>query len=112
MSPLDQSILIISGSSVLRYIEEAEASPCRLVLRHTQIGGIVSISDLQKLAMRPALFTLVTHLELLMAAVIRARFRDRPEDKWLVLLGGRERVEQEWERQKSGGLEIDRIAAT
>ena len=113
MSPLDQSILITSGSSVLRYIEEADASPCRLVLRHTQIDGIVTVSDLQKLAVRPALFTLVTHLELLMAAVTRARFRDRPEDEWLVLLGDRrERVEQEWQKLKAGGLEVDRIAAT
>jgi hypothetical protein len=110
MRLLDQSILITSGSGVLRYIEEAEASPCRLVLRHTRIDGIVTISDLQKLAVRPALFVLVTHLELLMAAAIRARFR---EDEWLVLLGDRrERVELEWEKQKAGGLEIDRIAAT
>jgi hypothetical protein len=87
MSPLDQSILITSSSSVLRYIEEAEASRCRLVLRHTQIDGIVTISDLQKLAVRPALFTLVTHLELLMAAAIRARFQDRPDDDWLTLRG-------------------------
>lgn len=48
-----------------------------------------------------------------MAAAIRARFQDRPEADWLVLLGDRgERVEQEWEKQKAGGLEIDRIAAT
>jgi hypothetical protein len=113
MLPLDQSILITSGSGVLRYIEEAEESPCRLVLRHTQIAGIVTISDLQKLAVRPALFVLVTHLELLMAAAIRARFRDRPEDDWLAQLGDRrEHVEQEWEKLKAAGLEIDRIAAT
>jgi hypothetical protein len=102
MSPLDQSILIASDSGVLSYIEEAEPSPCRLVLRHTQIAGIITIADLQKLAVRPALFILVTHLELLMAAAIRARFRDRPEDDWLVLLGDRrERVEQEWKEQKA-----------
>jgi hypothetical protein len=113
MLPLDQSILITSGSGILRYIEEAEESPCRLVLRQTQIAGIVTISDLQKLAVRPALFVLVTHLELLMAAAIRARFRDRPEDDWLAMLGGRRKnVEQEWEKLKAGGLEIDRIAAT
>jgi hypothetical protein len=32
MSSLDQSILIASDSGVLRYIDEAEASPWRLVL--------------------------------------------------------------------------------
>jgi CBS domain-containing protein len=113
MHSLDQSILITSGSSVLCYIEEAEASPCRLVIRHTRIAGIVTISDLQKLAVRPALFVLVTHLELLMAAAIRARFRDRPDEDWLVKLGDRrDRVEQNWQKLKADGLEIDLIAAT
>lgn len=112
--PLDQSILIASDSGVLRYIEEAEANPCRLVVRHTRIAGIVTISDLQKLAVRPALFVLVTHLELLMAAAIRSHFRGRPDDDWLVLLGDdrRKRVEEEWQKLNAGRLEIDRIAAT
>jgi CBS domain-containing protein len=80
MHSLDPSILITPGSSVLRYIEEAEANPCRLVIRDTRIAGIVTISDLQKLAVRPALFVLVTHLELLMGAAIRAHFRERPDE--------------------------------
>jgi hypothetical protein len=113
MHPLDQSILITSGSSVLRYIEEATASPCRLLIRDTRIEGIVTISDLQKLAVRPALFVLVTHLELLMAAAIRAHFRERPDEDWLGKLGDwRDRVEQEWQKLKASGLEIDLIAAT
>jgi hypothetical protein len=98
---------------VLRYIEEATASPCRLVIRDTQIAGVVTISDLQKLAVRPALFVLVTHLELLMAAAIRAHFRERPDEDWLVKLGDRrDRVEQEWQKLKASSLEIDLIAAT
>jgi hypothetical protein len=113
MSPLDQSILISSDSGVLRYIDEAETSPCRLVLRHTRIAGIVTLADLHKLAVRPALFVLITHLELLMAEAIRVRFQDGPDDDWLMLLGDRrESVEQEWEKLKAGGMEIDRIAAT
>lgn len=113
MSPLDQSILIASDAGVLRYIDEAETSPCRLVLRHTRIAGIVTLSDLNKLAIRPALFVLVTHLELLMAAAIRVRFQDRPDDDWLMLLRDRRKsVEHEWQKLKAGGMEIDRIAAT
>ena len=113
MDSLDQSILVTSGSSVLRYIEEATASPCRLVIRDTRIAGIVTISDLQKLVVRPALSVLVTHLELLMAAAIRAHFRERPDEDMLVKLGGRrDRVEQEWRKLKASGLEIDLIAAT
>jgi hypothetical protein len=37
MSSLNQSIMTTSSSGVLHYIEEAEASPCRLVLRQTKI---------------------------------------------------------------------------
>ena len=95
------------------YIEEAGGSPCRLVIRDTRIAGIVTISDLQKLAVRPALFVLVTHLELLMAAVIRAHLRERPDEDWLVKLGDRRGcVQQEWQKLKASGLEIDLIAAT
>jgi hypothetical protein len=113
MHSLDQSILITSGSSVLRYIEEATASPCRLVIRDTRIAGIVTISDLQKLAVRPALFVLVTHLELLMAAAIRAQFRERPDEDWLGKLGNRRlAVEQNWQKLKADSLEIDLISAT
>jgi len=55
MQPLDQSILIASGTGVLAYIHEADQHPCRLVMRGTRIAGIVTISDLQKLPVRPAL---------------------------------------------------------
>jgi hypothetical protein len=74
-----------------------------------QIAGIVTIADLQKLAV----LVLLTHLELLMAAAIRAHFRERPDDEWLVMLGDRrQRVEQKWQKLKASGREIDRIAAT
>jgi hypothetical protein len=113
MCALDQSILITAGSGVLRYIEEAKASPCRLVVRDTQIAGIVTISDLSKLAVRPALFVLVTHLELLMADVIRRHFRGRPDEDWLVKLGERRaRLEHEWQQLNANDLELDRITAT
>jgi hypothetical protein len=113
MRPLDQSILITSGTGVLRYIEEAEESPCRLVLRQTRIAGIVTISDLQKLPVRPALFLVVTHLELLMAAAIRSRFAGQFDEAWLALLGNRrEGVEERWRDLNSKNLAIDRINAT
>ena len=113
MRPLDQSILITSDTGVLRYIEEAEESPCRLVLLQTRIAGIVTISDLQKLPVRPALFLVVTHLELLMAAAIRSRFAGQFAEAWLALLGSRrEGVEERWRDLNSKNLAIDRINAT
>jgi hypothetical protein len=81
--------------------------------RHTRIAGIFTLADLQKLAVRPALFVHVTHLELLMAAAIRVRFRDLPDDDWIILLRDRRKsAEDERQRPKAGGLEIDCIAAT
>jgi hypothetical protein len=59
---------------VLAYLEEADRHPCRLVMRGTRIAGIITILDIQQLPVRPALFLLVTHLELLMAAVIPSHF--------------------------------------
>jgi hypothetical protein len=114
MRPLDQSILIASGTGVLAYIEEADQHPCRLVMRGTRIAGIVTISDLQKLPVRPALFLLVTHLELMMAAVIRERFRGRPDEEWLIHLGQQRRkcVEAKWQELQSNNLAIDQINAT
>lgn len=113
MRPLDQFILITSGTGVLRYIEEAEESPCRLALRQTRNASIVTISDLQKLPVRPALFLVVTHLELLMAAAIRSRFAGHFDEAWLALLGSRrEGVEERWRDLNSKNLAIDRINAT
>lgn len=114
MQPLDQSILIASGTGVLAYIEEADQHPCRLVMRGTRIAGIVTISDLQKLPVRPALFLLVTHLELLMAAVIRQHFRDVADEKWLIHLGQQRRrcVEARWQELQAKNLAIDQINAT
>jgi hypothetical protein len=56
---------------------------------------------------------LVTHLELLMAAAIRAHFRGRPDEDWLGKLGSRRfALEQNWQTLKANDLEIDLIAAT
>lgn len=71
MQPISEDCLIAAEASLLRFVEQADAQPCRLVLRGTQIDGIVNISDLQKLPVRAALLTLITHLELLMTAVLR-----------------------------------------
>jgi hypothetical protein len=98
---------------VLAYLEEADRHPCRLVMRGTRIAGIITISDIQQLPVRPALFLLVTHLELLMAAAIRWRFRECSDDDWLVCLGNRrERVEAKWQELRSQNLAIDQINAT
>ena len=56
MEALSEENIVSSGASVLTFIETADYHPCRLVLRKTAIDGIITISDLQRLPVRPVLF--------------------------------------------------------
>jgi CBS domain-containing protein len=71
MVPLSEQNLIGSDASILRFLLEADRHRCRLVVSATEISGLVSISDLQKLPVRAALFAMITHLEMIMADNIR-----------------------------------------
>lgn len=109
--PLDDSMLIASNAGILTFIETADSSPCRLVLTGHQVDGIVTISDLHRLPVRPVLFLLVTHLELLMARVIRDHYKDN--EPWLSCLGNRrEKLENDWNKFNEENLAIDILTAS
>ncbi len=108
---LDGSMLIASNAGILTFIETADSSPCRLVLTGHQVDGIVTISDLHRLPVRPVLFFLVTHLELLMAQVIRDNCQDN--ESWLSCLGKRrEKLENAWREFNEQNLGIDVLTAS
>lgn len=81
---LGEGELIGADASIADFVLRVAEQPCRLVVAGTRIEGLVSISDLQQLPVRAALFGLVTGLELAMADVIRAHFVD--EKTWLSCL--------------------------
>ena len=114
MQPLHGEMLIASDSGILSYIERADEHEytCRLVLYGDRLDGIVTVSDLQKLPVRPALFMLVTHVELLMAQWIRGS--GMPDEKILSRLpeGRQRRAEEEWKNLRKNNLSIDRLTAT
>jgi hypothetical protein len=112
MTPLHGDLLISSDAGILSYIEGAEQFPCRLVLSQDTVNGIITLSDLQKLPVRPAIFLLVTHLELLMAQWLRQNCTS--EDDWLDELsdGRRDQVNNKWADLQSNNLAIDKVAAT
>jgi hypothetical protein len=87
MEALSEENIVSSGASVLTFIETADYHPCRLVLRKTAIDGIITISDLQRLPVRPVLFILITHLELLMESKIRRLFSEDPDEAHPVVPG-------------------------
>ena len=111
MAQIDDSTLIASDSGILSFIEQADEHPCRLILSNMKIDGIVVLADLQKLPVRSSIFFLITHLELLMATILRSKFDD---DTWLGLLSPnrQNKIEEKWNTLRTENMEIDRVLAT
>jgi hypothetical protein len=74
MRALSDENLIGANASILTYLREADTCRCCLVVSGRNISGLVSLSDLQKLPVRAALFAMVTYLEIVMASAIRQEF--------------------------------------
>lgn len=82
--PMAEGHLIGADASILDFIVHADTRPCRLVVSGAQIAGIVTLSDLQRLPVRAALFALITGLEMTMTDFIKATL---PKEKmWMALL--------------------------
>ncbi len=87
----------------------------RLVLQSGFIKGIVTRSDLLKLPIRIYVFSLVTHLEILMSDIIRARYPDSQEDtKWLEFLKPERqtRVREKQQKLAQGNRELPLLECT
>ncbi len=112
MKQIDDTILISSDVGILSFVEHAEEHPCRLVVSGMKLDGIVTLADLQKLPVRPSIFFLITHLELLMATTLRTTFKD--DSDWVKLISSNRqgKIENKWDTLKVENLEIDRLLAT
>lgn len=71
MTSLCEANLIGADASILSFLKSADHNPYRLVVSGARIDGLVTLSDLQKLPVRAALFALITDLEMTMAEAIR-----------------------------------------
>lgn len=93
--PLTEGYVIGADASILEFIVDADSRPCRLVVSGSKIAGLVSLSDLQKLPVRAALFGLVTGFEMTMMTAIERHIGD--EQVWLELLSfdRREKIDEE-----------------
>ncbi len=85
--PLSEGDLIGADASILDFIKGADSKPRRLVVSGDKIVGFVTLSDLQKLPVRAALFALITGLELTMSEAINKEFPKK--EKWWGLLNER-----------------------
>ncbi|HBB35908.1 MAG TPA: hypothetical protein DDZ80_15100 [Cyanobacteria bacterium UBA8803] len=112
MQPLHESMLIPANASLLSFVEYADKMPYRLVTNGQQIIGIVTLSDLQKFAVRPVLFSLITAVELLLAEWVRQKYPD--EKEWLATLSeGRSKlIEQRWLEWSPGNMAMDKLSVS
>lgn len=67
---LSEDILIAADASIFDFIMQADRHPTNLVVSGSQIAGLVSLSDIQQLPVRAALFSAITSFEMAMALVI------------------------------------------
>jgi hypothetical protein len=107
MTGLSDENLIGADASILSFVRDADRQSCRLVVSGRKISGLVSLSDLQRLPVRVALFGLVTSLEMIMANAVRrecpvaADWIDRLSDK------RKSKVRKEMAKAKSADTYID-----
>lgn len=112
MQPLAEQHLIGADASILTFIRDADQHPFRFVVSGHQISGLVTLSDLQRLPVRAALFAMVTHIEMTMADVIRRRFSQ--PDGWMNLLskGRAEKVQKKVADAELADTLVDQLLYT
>jgi hypothetical protein len=98
-APLTEEYLIGADASILDFVLDADQRPCRLVVSGARIVGLVSLSDLQRLPVRAALFALITGFEMAMADSIRKVHSS--DGDWLKFLGKSRQQKIEGEKAKS-----------
>jgi hypothetical protein len=81
---LSEDTVIGADASIFDFIRNADEVSTKLVVSGAGVAGLVSLSDIQQLPVRAALFALVTSLEMAMSLAIERRW-ERPAD-WMALL--------------------------
>jgi hypothetical protein len=104
MDPLSEENLIGADASILTFVRNADSQRCRLVISGPEIGGLVSLSDLQQLPVRAALFGMVTHLEMVMKEWIQRKFS---RDEWRQFLSPDRNAKLNERMKQAKGVFID-----
>ena len=112
MDSLSDANLIGAEASILDFLKEVDSKPFRLVVSAGGIDGLVAWSDLQKLPVRVALFSLITGFELIMSKAIRNEYPNG--DGWLEHLSAERRreLERRIEQRQSNDSDIHPLLET
>jgi len=97
--PISEETVIGADASIFDFIRKADDVPTKLVVSGDGVAGLVSLSDIQQLPVRAALFALVTSLEMAMAMAIEARWQNA--DEWRAFLTENRQTQLEEQIQKA-----------
>ena len=93
--PFSEDMVIGADASIVDFVKTADTRQTRLVVSGDRVAGLVSLSDLQRLPVRAALFTLITRLEMAMARRIAREWDGTDKTGWLELLSKKRRADIE-----------------
>lgn len=111
-APLSEDYLIGADASILNFVVDADDKPCRLVVSGPNIVGLVSLSDLQKLPVRAALFALITGFEIAMFEAIKREYPDDDDWKRHLSEGRRKKIDEQIEQSHEGDGFVDALLFT
>lgn len=80
MGTIGEKLLLGADTSIIEFLQAADEKPFQFLITEIGIGSLVSLSDIQKLPVRAALFALITQLEMAMTHAIRQKF---PGSEWM-----------------------------
>jgi hypothetical protein len=111
MSPLSEENLIGADASIMDFLRGADRQPCRLIVAGPEITGLVSLSDIQRLPVRAALFAMITHLEMTIADAIRRVYKG---NDWMTKLSPNRvsKLHEEIERSVSDDCLVEELLFT
>ncbi len=112
MLPLSEDNMIGADAGILTFVRTADRHGCRLVISGSEVSGLVSLSDLQQLPVRAALFAVITHLEMTMAEAIRREFGASNEWKNRLSENRRNNVDSERRKAKADDNLVDDLLLT
>ena len=110
MRLLNESILMATDACMLDFLETADTRRFVFLVENNGISGAVTLSDIQKIEARPAIFLRLTTFEILLNDWIR----QNAHEEWLGHVNSRERQQiQRWfDQRHEAGEEVDRVAVS
>lgn len=111
LKDLSETMFMASEASLLNFIENADYRQFAFLVRESQIVGIVTLSDIQKLPVYCVLYSLLISVEMLLMELIRMACKDESE-KWMNALDkqAKRNIEDHWEKSLQENLALDRLS--